>query len=136
MRQIFEEFAAGVSPIALTRRSNREGVAGPRGGLWSPGSTRGQAGRETGILRNRLYIGKLVWNRRRWLKYPGTSRRVARPNDEQVLVIEQVSNLRIIEQSLWDKVQARLQASSRPECTPSPTDCANLSGTNAAHGTF
>ncbi|MDB5413674.1 MAG: recombinase family protein [Rubritepida sp.] len=119
VRRIFEEFAAGRSPIALVREFNAEGLPGPRGGLWCAGALRGQAGRETGILRNRLYTGELVWNRRRWLKDPTTSRRVARANDEQVLVTEQVPELRIIEQSLWDKVQARLKASSRPECAPS-----------------
>ena len=119
VRRIFEEFAAGRSPIALVREFNAEGLPGPRGGLWCAGALRGQAGRETGILRNRLYIGELIWNRRRWLKDPATSRRVARANDKQVLVTEQVPELRIIEQPLWDKVQARLKASSRPECAPS-----------------
>ena len=118
VQRIFESFAAGISPIALARRFNQEGLASPRGGLWSPGAMRGQAGRETGILRNRLYIGELVWNRRRWLRDPQTGQRVARANEITEIVTEQVPELRIIEQQLWDKVQARLQASARPECTP------------------
>ncbi|WP_371136808.1 recombinase family protein [Falsiroseomonas sp.] len=120
VRRIFEEFAKGRSPIALVRQFNAEELPGPRGGLWSAGALRGQAGRETGILRNRLYIGELVWNRRRWLKDPTTSRRVARANDQTALVTEQVPELRIIDQPLWDQVQARLQKSSRPECGPDP----------------
>jgi site-specific DNA recombinase len=118
VRRVFEEYAAGVSPIALVRQFNQEGLPGPRGGLWSPGALRGQAGRETGMLRNRLYIGELVWNRRRWLKDPSTSRRVARSNDARELVTEMVPDLRIIEQELWERVQARLRESARPECTP------------------
>ncbi len=97
---------------------------------------RAQAGRETAILRNRLYIGELVRNRCRWLKDPGTSRRVAHPNDEQVLVTEQVPNLRIIEQPLGTRsrhgCKPRLAQNAHPPRQIVPI----ISGTNAARGTF
>jgi len=67
VRQIFEEFAGGVSPIAIAKRLNAEGIAGPRGGAWSDGALRGHARVATGVLRNALYAGRLVWNRRRWI---------------------------------------------------------------------
>lgn len=85
--RIFGMFAEGHSPIAIARRLNEEAVPGPRGGLWSEGAIRGHARVGTGILRNRQHIGELVWNRRRWLKDPETSRRVPRQNDEQDTVI-------------------------------------------------
>jgi hypothetical protein len=79
--RIFREFAGGHSPIAIARRLNAEGVPGPRGKLWSDGTIRGFGRTSTGILRNTIYIGEVVWNRRRWIKDPTTGRRVARRND-------------------------------------------------------
>lgn len=120
VRRIFADFAEGHSPIAIARRLNEAGTPGPRGGLWSEGAIRGHARVGTGLLRNRLYIGELVWNRRRWIKDPSTGRRVARANAEAELVVEQVPQLRIVDQELWEWVQARLVAASRPECSPVP----------------
>jgi site-specific DNA recombinase len=45
---------------------------------------------------------------------------VARQNDEAEVVVEAVPELRVIEQDLWDRVQARLAAVARPECSPVP----------------
>jgi hypothetical protein len=78
--------------------------------LSKAGTIRGQATRDTGILRNRLYVGELVWNQRRWLKDPGTGQRVARTNRLTDVVTEPVPELRIVDQALWDRVQLRLQS--------------------------
>jgi len=112
------QFAAGHSPIAIARRLNEAAVREPRGGLWSEGTIRGHARVGTGILRNRLYVGELVWNRRRWLKDPTTGGRVARQNAEAEVVVEAVPELRIVEAGLWARVQERLAAAARPECSP------------------
>lgn len=119
VRRIFEAFAGGEGPKRIAAALNRDGIAGPRGGLWQAGTLRGQAGRDTGILRNRLYIGELVWNQRRWIKDPSTGRRVARANGAASVVTEQVPALRIIETRLWDAVQARL-SQQRAEVEPTP----------------
>ena len=34
VRRVFREFAAGVSPRAIARRLNEEGIPGPSGKLW------------------------------------------------------------------------------------------------------
>ena len=81
---------------------------------------RGHAQVGTGLLRNELYAGRLVWNRRRWLKNPATGRRVARQNGEQARIVENVPELRIIEPELWDRVQARLAAAARPQAPRQP----------------
>ena len=54
---------AGVSPKAIGKTLNAEGIPGPRGVAWSPSTIHGHASRGTGILNNELYIGRLVWNR-------------------------------------------------------------------------
>jgi len=94
---------------------NAEQIPGPTGALWQKESIRGRPTRSEGILRNPLYIGRLVWNRRRRLKDPVTGQIVLRPNNPNTVVTVEVPELRIVEQALWDHVQARLvtQAAQR-----------------------
>jgi site-specific DNA recombinase len=106
--RIFEMFAQGHSPRAIARTLNAENVSGPRGRPWRDTTIRGHYTRRTGILRNDLYVGRLVWNKQRYVKDPITGNRLARPNPEDQWIIENVPHLRIIDQDLWDKVQARL----------------------------
>jgi hypothetical protein len=68
---------------------------------------RGQADRGTGILNNTLYIGRLTWDRCRYVKDPCTGKRVARPNAPNGWEIMDVPALRIVDQELWDAVKAR-----------------------------
>jgi site-specific DNA recombinase len=106
--RIFSMFAAGASPIAIAKALNAEGIPGPRGDAWRDTTIRGHAGRGTGILRNELYIGRLVWNRMGFVRNPETGRRVSRPNSELQLIARDAPEFRIVEQDLWDEVQARL----------------------------
>ena len=80
VRRIFAEFRQGYSPKAIARRLNAADVAGPLGTAWSPSTIHGHARRGTGILNNELYVGRLVWNRQRYVKNPDTGKRIARPN--------------------------------------------------------
>ena len=80
VERIFREFVAGVSPKQIAKNLNREGVAGPFGGAWSPSTIYGNRKRGTGILNNELYVGRLVWNRLRYVKNPDTGKRVSRLN--------------------------------------------------------
>ncbi|MCW8088264.1 recombinase family protein [Sabulicella glaciei] len=114
VREVFRRFADGESPVAIVKTLNARNVPSPRDGVWSDGALRGQAKRGTGILRNRIYIGELVWNQRRWLKSPDTGLRVARDNPESAVIVTPVPELRIIDQELWDRVQARLASAARP----------------------
>ena len=80
IRQIFKQYAAGVSPKQIAKDLNREGLRGPRGALWSSSTIHGNPKRGTGILHNELYIGRMVWNKLRYLKDPDTGKRVSRQN--------------------------------------------------------
>jgi site-specific DNA recombinase len=80
VRRIFQEFAAGKSPRAIAVDLNREGIPGPGGRPWSQGTIRGHACRGNGVIYNELYIGRLVWNRQRFLKDSNTGKRVSRPS--------------------------------------------------------
>jgi hypothetical protein len=68
VRRIFESLVAGLSPKAIARTLNAEGIAGPRRVAWSPSTIYGNHQRATGILNNALSIGQLVWNRQRFVK--------------------------------------------------------------------
>ena len=60
VQRIFEDYAAGISPKEISHRLTREGVPGPRGSDWSPSAIYGWADRGSGILRNSIYVGRLV----------------------------------------------------------------------------
>lgn len=101
VRRIFRNFAAGIGPRAIARTLNEEGVPGPEGKLWNDTTIRGYASRGTGILNNELYIGKLVWNRLRYVKNPSTGKRVSRQNPESEWIVADVPHLRIVDDELW-----------------------------------
>ncbi|MGB3409309.1 MAG: recombinase zinc beta ribbon domain-containing protein [Jannaschia sp.] len=70
--------------------------------------------RGTGILNNELYLGRLIWNRQRFIKDPDTGKRQARMNPPEAWITEDVPGLRIIPDDLWQRVKAR-QRSTRSE---------------------
>jgi len=107
VRRIFEDYAAGVSPRAIAKMLNAEGVSGPLGGTWGPSTIHGNRQRGTGILNNELYIGRLVWNRLRYVKDPKTGKRVSRLNPDSAWIVQNVASLRLVDQDLWERVKAR-----------------------------
>ena len=117
VRRIFEEYAAATAPRRIAMRLNTEGVPAPRGGAWGASAINGNRIRGTGILNNELYIGRLVWNRLRYVKDPDTGRRLSRANDQAGLVRTEVAHLRIIPQDLWDRVRARQAKLDRADAT-------------------
>ena len=107
VRRMFNDYAAGKSPQAIAKQLNKENVPGPSGTGWGPSTIHGNPDRGTGILNNELYIGKLVWNRLRYIKDPETGKRVSRPNPESAWITQEVPELRIIADDLWQAVKAR-----------------------------
>jgi DNA invertase Pin-like site-specific DNA recombinase len=108
VHRIFSMFADGASPIAIAKTLNAEHIPGPAGRSWRDTTIRGHALRGTGILRNELYVGRLVWNRMTYIRNPATGRRVSRMNPRVQILAAEVPELRIIDQELWDRVQERL----------------------------
>ena len=107
VRRIFTAFANGQSPRAIALSLNAERIAGPHGETWGPSTIYGNWRRGTGILNNELYIGKLVWNRQRYVKDPATGKRRARPNPPDEWITRDVPDLRIVDGQLWNEVKAR-----------------------------
>ena len=107
IRRIFEDFASGLSPKSITKRLNAEKVPGQRGTLWRDTAVRGHRTRGTGLLNNELYIGRLVWNRLRYVKDTVTGRRISRLKPKEEWIVTEVPDLRIIEDDLWQGVRRR-----------------------------
>lgn len=107
VRRIFRDYVAGQSSRTIAWALNKDSVSGPFGREWGPSTIHGNAKRGTGILNNELYIGRLVWNRLRYIKDPDTGRRVSRLNPESEWIIQEVPELRIIDQELWEAVKKR-----------------------------
>jgi site-specific DNA recombinase len=113
VRRIFNEFAAGASPKTIVHKFNREGIAGPSGKGWTPSTIHGNPKRGNGILNNELYIGKLVWNRQRFLKDPASGRRISRPNPKERWLVTEVPELRIVSDELWAAAKHRQENSAK-----------------------
>lgn len=108
VRWVFERFASGWSHVAIAHDLNRRGVPSPRGGMWAVSAIHGSATRGLGLLNNELYAGRVLWNRRQWLKDPETGKRryVERPRDEWQ--IREQPELRIVDVETWVAVRRRI----------------------------
>ena len=106
VRWVFEQVADGHSPRAIVHQLNRLGVASARGGTWAVSAIVGSSVRGLGMLHNELYIGRVIWNRRQWLKDPetGSRRYIERPRNEWQ--VREAPELRIVSEELWQRVRA------------------------------
>ena len=107
VRRIFEMSASGKSLKVIARTLNAEQVPSPRPrrgrkGEWCPSAVRE-------MLYNTRYAGKIVWNRSRYIKVPGTNKRVARPRPPEEWHVLSAEHLRIVSDELWTKVHTRLE---------------------------
>ena len=107
VRRIFQMSAAGFSLKKIATTLNQEGVAPPRARAGRPNATWcPTAIRE--MLYRELYVGRVIWNSSRFIKVPGTNKRVRRARPQTEWRITQRDDLRIIDPELWDTVQNRL----------------------------
>ncbi len=120
VRRIFSNYASGKSPKRIAFELNKEGIKAPGGGYWGFSTINGNRRRGTGILNNEMYVGRIVWNRLRYIKDPDTGKRVSRPNPESEWIFHDVPELRIIEQDLWDRIKARQEAIKVERSTGKP----------------
>ncbi|MBP0685566.1 recombinase family protein, partial [Mycobacterium tuberculosis] len=75
-----------------------------------------------------IYSGRIIWNRVRMVKDPATGKRVSRPNDPSEFRYADVPHLRIIDQTLFDAVQARKEAVGGVHANHAPRNKRVLSG--------
>ena len=118
IHRIFNEYAGGKSPRKIAFDLNRDIIPGPAGKDWGPSTVNGSRIRGTGILNNELYIGRLVWNRLRYIKNPDTGKRISKLNPKEDWIIKEVPELQIVAQDQWDTVKSRqekVKKNTRPD---------------------
>ncbi len=128
VRRIFGLYAGGQSARQIAALLNREGIPAPaqrwrgRAGVrrtWCMTTIAGDRRRGSGILNNERYAGRVVWNRRTWLRdSERDGRRVWRDMPESEWVVLEAPDLRIVSEELWRAVKARQQRTGRQDlCT-------------------
>jgi len=105
VRRIFTEYVEGQPPRAIAANLNRDRIPSPRGGLWNASTINGSRQRKNGILNNELYLGRITYNRQRFVKDPDTGKRLSRVNPEHLWVSKDVPALRIIDDQTWETAQ-------------------------------
>jgi site-specific DNA recombinase len=115
-----DEVGRPLSPREITYRLNAEGVPSP-GARWQNRTLRvckswsytaiiGHRRLRKGILNNPMYIGRVVWNRLRWLRDPDTEAYTYRVRPQDDWIEREEPSLRVVPQDLWDRAQALLAA--------------------------
>lgn len=107
VRRIFADYVAGLSPAAIARQLNAEGVAAHRGGRWTAATIGGDRQRKNGILHNELYLGLLIHGRTAKVKDPVTRKEINRLRPEKEWQRVPVPHLRIIDDVTWARAQAK-----------------------------
>src|SRR5262249_54092503 len=111
VKRAFRMFADGNSPQKIADTFNGEGIQPPRGEAWSQASfTSGPTSRKHGILANRAYLGELHYGETSGVRNPITKRKGRKLNDKAEATFKEVPHLRIIDQELFDRVQAMLSS--------------------------
>lgn len=119
VRRIFEDYASGLSAASICENLNRDRVPSP-GSSWNRETRRrkgwvvsaiaGDRKRGTGILNNELYVGRVIWNRFRWMRSAAdSSKRKCLQNPRSEWIEHQDERLRIISDALWQRVKQRQQ---------------------------
>lgn len=110
VRRIFRDYVVGKSAKRIAVELNKAGIAAPGGGDWGFSTINGNTKRGNGILNNEMYVGRIVWNRQRFVKDPETGKRQARLNPAAEWVIQEAPELRIVDDGLWNATKARQAA--------------------------
>ena len=113
VHRIFDQYLAGKSPRSIAIALNKEGIPGPSGKGWTASTIIGNRKRGTGVLNNKLYIGKQVWNRLTYRRDPQTRKRISQLNPSDQWIVSEVPDLRMITDDQWDQAQAQQDERSR-----------------------
>jgi site-specific DNA recombinase len=128
IRRIFGAYAVGIAPRSIATTLNGESIAPPRGTRWNASTINGSGKRGHGILRNPLYSGMQIWNRVRMLKDPSTGKRVSRANPQTEWHTVAMPHLRIVDQTLFNDVAARIASVGGSHAHNAPRSKRVLSG--------
>ena len=116
VRRIFQMFADGMGGKQIAYALNDDGVPSPgkswkraarrTDGKWHPSAIVGDPVKAVGFWNNETYTGKLIWNRSKWTN-PDSGKRTRTTLPREQWVVTSAPDLRIVDDVLWRKVQAR-----------------------------
>lgn len=99
VKRIFEMYASGIGAVKIAEQLDKEHIPAPKGKAWSPDSI-------PFMLSNVHYLGKVKWNERKTVRTVVEGEvKAGRPRAEEFLIFEG-KHPAIIDQDLWDRVQA------------------------------
>jgi len=105
IRRVYKEFIGGRTVLQIVEGLNRDGIPAPNGGLWKRNALMGGAKKQEGILRNEIYLGKLIFNRSHVVRDPITNRKRFILNPESEWTKVDVPHLRIVSDEMWTAVR-------------------------------
>ena len=108
VRRVFEMSASGVSLKKIAWTLNAERIPPPRPRKGKQFSTWCPTGIREMLLRE-LYIGRVIWNRSRFVKRSGTNRRIRRARPQSEWKVSDRPELRIVSDELWLAVRQRFE---------------------------
>ena len=106
IRRIYNDYASGISPRKIAATLNASCIPSPRGGFWNASTINGSKKRRNGILNNELYRGRIIYNHQHFVKDPETGKQQSRANPPHKWVTADVPELRIVDEDIWQAVQA------------------------------
>ena len=115
IRRIYSEYTSGKGTMAIVRALNLEGEPGPSGGKWNLSALLGSPQRRNGMLTNELYKGTIVYNRQHFRKDPTTGKRVSRINPESEWQRQDVADMRIVDEDVWQRAQRLRESRGGPQ---------------------
>lgn len=120
IRRIYREYAEGRKILEIVEGLNHDGIPAPAGGLWKRNAIMGGAAKQEGILRNEIYLGKLIANRHHVVRDPVTNRKRFLLNPEAQWTKVDVPHLRIVTDELWAAVRKLDQRRPAKEVSEEP----------------
>ena len=118
VRRIYREYSEGKAVKSIVRSLNNDEIPSPSGKVWRSTSLKDSAGRQNGVLFNEIYRGMLIFNKVSSTRNPQTGRIHYRINPESEWIRTAVPHLRIIDENLWQSVQARIALGSQKQWRP------------------
>ena len=103
VQKIFKLYSEGFGVQCIAKKLNEEKIPPPR-----PNAHGWQTGPIHRFLTNEKYIGKWVFKKHTFSTDPDTGKRVKKPRPRHEWIEKHCEALRIIPQTIWDKVQSIL----------------------------
>lgn len=100
VRHMHAWYAEGRSYKWIACELNRQRVPASRGGTWAISAVKC-------VLENKMYEGRLTWNKRVWVKHPDTGRRTYRERPESDWITRDDPSLRIVAPDIIAEVRRR-----------------------------